>query len=339
MIDYLNRGFLAPFFILAFALLLSCKSNPNQSGGKGSENVDICDNLDTLNVILAYDTTNGELYSCRAELLYEKKDYVNALYDIQMAMQLKGNNVEDLLLLADVYWGLGNPNQARLSLNYAESLDNTNYEVYYALGKHFYLLENYELSRNYLLKSIQLEPANPYSYSLLGEIDLSRGDTTSAINYFYRAVQVDNSFFPAYMQLATVNLVQNTPLTPRYLENALSINDKSNDAYYMLGVYYQQNGQFRKAVENYSKLYELNPEYVLASYNAGYIYLAELNVFDTAIIWFDRAIAVDSNFYDAIYNRSYSYELLGNTAKADSGYRYLLKIKPDYELAKQRLKR
>ena len=151
MINYSNRGFLAPFFFLALALLISCKSNTNQPGGNNSESVDICDNLDTLNVILAYDTTNGELYSCRAELLYEKNDYVNALYDIQMAMQLKGNNVEDLLLLADVYWGLGNPNQARLTLNYAESLDNTDYEVYYALGKHFYLLENYQELDNYFL--------------------------------------------------------------------------------------------------------------------------------------------------------------------------------------------
>lgn len=317
---------------------ISCNSKDNTDKNTEATNaVDLCNNLDSLNIVLETDTTNGELYSCRAQLLYDKGDFVNALYDIQYAMQYKGNNIPDLLLLADVYWGLGNSSLARQAIGVAESIDDKDYTVYYALGRHFYLTQVFELSKGYLRRSIELEPNNPYAFSLLGEIELAEGDTVAAINDLHRAIQVDNNFYPAYMQLATINLVQNTTLTPQYLYNALNINPNSTEAIYMLGVYNQQNEIFDEAIVNYKKVYDLDSLFILACYNLGYIYLAEKNVFDSAYIWFDKAVNIDTTYCDAIYNRAYSMELLGNVEDAEKEYRRVLRLDSTHQLAKSRL--
>lgn len=317
---------------------ISCNSKDNTDKNTEATNaVDLCNNLDSLNIVLETDTTNGELYSCRAQLLYDKGDFVNALYDIQYAMQYKGNNIPDLLLLADVYWGLGNSSLARQAIGVAESIDDKDYTVYYALGRHFYLTQVFELSKGYLRRSIELEPNNPYAFSLLGEIELAEGDTVAAINDLHRAIQVDNNFYPAYMQLATINLVQNTTLTPQYLYNALNINPNSTEAIYMLGVYNQQNEIFDEAIVNYKKVYDLDSLFILACYNLGYIYLAEKNVFDSAYIWLDKAVNIDTTYCDAIYNRAYSMELLGNVEDAEKEYRRVLRLDSTHQLAKSRL--
>lgn len=315
---------------------ISC-NNKTDKNTEATNAVDLCNNLDSLNIVLETDTTNGELYSCRAQLLYDKGDFVNALYDIQYAMQYKGNNIPDLLLLADVYWGLGNSSLARQAIGVAESIDDKDYTVYYALGRHFYLTQVFELSKGYLRRSIELEPNNPYAFSLLGEIELAEGDTVAAINDLHRAIQVDNNFYPAYMQLATINLVQNTTLTPQYLYNALNINPNSTEAIYMLGVYNQQNEIFDEAIVNYKKVYDLDSLFILACYNLGYIYLAEKNVFDSAYIWFDKAVNIDTTYCDAIYNRAYSMELLGNVEDAKKEYRRVLRLDSTHQLAKSRL--
>lgn len=317
---------------------ISCNSKDNTDKNTEATNaVDLCNNLDSLNIVLETDTTNGELYSCRAQLLYDKGDFVNALYDIQYAMQYKGNNIPDLLLLADVYWGLGNSSLARQAIGVAESIDDKDYTVYYALGRHFYLTQVFELSKGYLRRSIELEPNNPYAFSLLGEIELAEGDTVAAINDLHRAIQVDNNFYPAYMQLATINLVQNTTLTPQYLYNALNINPNSTEAIYMLGVYNQQNEIFDEAIVNYKRVYDLDSLFILACYNLGYIYLAEKNVFDSAYIWFDKAVNIDTTYCDAIYNRAYSMELLGNVEDAEKEYCRVLRLDSTHQLAKSRL--
>ncbi len=340
MNNQLKFNSLILLIVVALGLSLFACDNKKSSVvvSEVEQDFDICYNLDSLNVVLEHDTTNGELYSCRAKLLYDKGDFVNALYDIQFAMQNKGNNIPDLLLLADVYWGLGNSGLARKALGVAESIDNRDYTVYYALGRHFYLSNVFELSKGYLNKSIDLEPNNPHAFSLLGEIELMEGDTAAAINDLHRAIQIDNDFYPAYMQLATINLVQNTNLTPQYLNNALAINANSTEAIYMMGVYYQQNLLFDEALKKYTKVYDIDSMFALACYNAGYIYLAEKNVFDSALIWFDRVVAIDTANCDAIYNRAYTMELLGNEQEAQKEYKRVLKINPDYKLAQKRLR-
>ena len=340
LIDFSRRGVgtPAPFFLFLLLILffLISFSSCSHKSEKVSD-VDICNNLDSLNSAIARDSTNGQLYSCRAKLLYDKGDFLKSLYDISMALHLNGNNTPDLLLQSDIYFVMKDADLAQKSLMTALSLDENDYSVYYALGKHFYLLKNYELSKGYLNKSIQLQPVNPYSLCLLGEINLADSDTNAAINNFHRAIQVEKNYYPAYMQLATVSLIQNSSLTPQYLQDAININHESCDAIYMMGVYYQQNKFYRKAINYYTQVFIKRPDYKMASYNAGYIYLVELNVFDTAVVWFNRAIAVDTTFYDAYYNRAYALQLEGKISAAQTEYKKLLAKKPDYSLARKRL--
>ena len=325
--------------VLCLSLIIICVSHGCNKTKPATQpaGVDICNNMDSLNAAIAKDTTNGYLYSCRAQLFYIEQNYINALFDIEAAMKIKGNNTDDLLLLSDVYFALGNNNHALQSLMIAKDLDKENYKVPFGLGKHFYLTGQMELAKGYLAQSVEMNPDNTESYNLLGEISLSEGDTAKAIEYLHKAIQFDSKYYPPFIQLATISMNTEPDLAPQYLRSAISIDSTRYEAYLLLGVFMQEKGNFDEALDLYEKTVQLNRNLAIAHYNMGYIYLTEKQQFDSAYISFDAAVAIDSTYIDARYNRAYTLQLMGRKEEALQQYREILQHNPDYILAKERV--
>jgi tetratricopeptide (TPR) repeat protein len=64
-----------------------------------------------------------------------------------------------------------------------------------------------------------------------------------------------------------------------------------------------------------------------------------LGVYDVAIRYFSKAIEADPGYYEAYYNRGYSFELLGDVMNARNDYKTSLRIRPDYQLSIEALNR
>ena len=108
---------------------------------------------------------------------------------------------------------------------------------------------------------------------------------------------------------------------------------------HLLGLFYQQNGQFRAALNTYARLIEIAPWYFHAWYNTGYIHMVYLQQFDSAAFYFNEVVNLVPEYTDAIYNLGYAYELAGDFTEARKMYRRVLALHPDYVLAIQGIQR
>jgi tetratricopeptide (TPR) repeat protein len=119
----------------------------------------------------------------------------------------------------------------------------------------------------------------------------------------------------------------------------LNIRPQSKEAIYMLGLFFQENGQFDKAIATYQNLGKVDTAFREVPYNIGYIYLVYLKDFPRAIPYFTESLKLDPDYYQAYYNRGYAYELMGDYKNAYIDYQKSLKIKVNYDKAVDGLNR
>jgi TolB-like protein len=98
---------------------------------------------------------------------------------------------------------------------------------------------------------------------------------------YHEALQYDSKFAQAYTGLARVFWDKHyweTYFSENFLDSvliladiALSYNDQLEEAYYVRGEYYRQNGEASKALDNYDKALKINPNYAAAYDKKGYL--------------------------------------------------------------------
>jgi TolB-like protein len=103
----------------------------------------------------------------------------------------------------------------------------------------------------------------------------------NAVTFYKTALVIDPSYAKAYTGLARAYYDRyhwETYFKENYLdsmlvltENALSIDDQLDEAYYLKGRYYQENGQFQKALDNYDIALKINPNYYAAYEGKGWV--------------------------------------------------------------------
>ncbi len=79
---------------------------------------------------------------------------------------------------------------------------------------------------------------------------------------------------------------------------------------------YQDKGQWDKAIAEYNKAIELNPEYAEAYYNRGTAYAQGKGQFDQAISDFTKAIELNPKHAKAYNNRGITYYKLDQSDHA-----------------------
>lgn len=105
------------------------------------------------------------------------------------------------------------------------------------------------------------------------------------------------------------------------------------------GVLRMREGQYDKALEDYSEATTLMPDLGAAYLNEGaaHIYLKD---FDSAIAPLNRAIQLESaDLFAAHYNRAIARENTGDVAGAYDDFQKSLELKPGWELAERQLTR
>jgi tetratricopeptide (TPR) repeat protein len=201
------------------------------------------------------------------------------------------------------------------------------------LAKLNLVIKEYPATFEYVKKALNVDPVNPRAYFIRAIALLEKGDTVRAADDLKKAVDQDQEFFDAYLELGELYSIKKDKMAADYLRNALNIRPESKEALYLLGMFYQENNQFDKALETYAILEKVDTTFKNAPYNTGYIYLVYLNDFQKAALFFSRAILKDPGYVEAYYNRGYAYELSDQINKAYSDYKMTLKLKTNYQKA------
>jgi tetratricopeptide (TPR) repeat protein len=86
------------------------------------------------------------------------------------------------------------------------------------------------------------------------------------------------------------------------------------------GFIYSQKGQYDKAISDYNKALEINPNYVEAYNNRANIYYKQ-GQYDKAISDYNKAIEINTSFSYAYNNRGNVYSMIGQYDKACPDYK------------------
>lgn len=331
----MNKKNLLSVIIAAFIgiSLFSCGGSGNKKIEAAVVSDSISPEIAALNAKIKADPNNPDLYNQRASLLVTLKKTDEALADIRMALNIDSSKAVYFLTLSDIYFAMGKVKKCQQSLEKSMSLEpeNDSADLKYAeLNLYF---RDYKKTLEYIGKALETDKINARAYFMKGITHKEMGDTAKAVASFQTAVDQDPEYYHAYIQLGVLYATRNNPLAADYYKNALKQNPNSIEARYGLGMYYQENEEYNKAISEYDSILRIEPKYKQAHYNLGYIHLVYLKVYSQAVKHFTMAIDCDAKYAEAYYNRGYSYELMGDIMNAKTDYTRAIDIRPNYERA------
>jgi protein O-mannosyl-transferase len=114
----------------------------------------------------------------------------------------------------------------------------------------------------------------------------------------------------------------------KLFDHALKVTDYNWFTYSARGAAYNNLGNSRQAIDDFSRAIEIKPDYIYAYYNRGVAY-SNLGNYKQAINDYDRAIEINPSYALTYNNRGAAYSRLGNYKQAIEDYGKAIEIKPD----------
>ena len=321
----MKRVFLAA---ACFLMLASC-SESGDKNTKTEENP----NVEAVTEKVVADTLDMEGYINRARWLLANQQVGNAIRDINSALSIDNKNIDALLVLADIYYALGDQNNIMMTLNKATEIAPFDSRPVLKLAELSFLQGNVNMANAYIDKALELNGINPQAYYMRGIICMSKNDTVQALKQFMKARNQDDTFIDPVMQIASIYAAQRNPMAKDFYTLAIEMAPDNWGTYYDLAMYLQDNGSPDKALEIYDTLDARVPGNYQILFNKGYVNLVYLFEYDKAIENFDKALEIDPKSVDALLNKGVAYEQKGNYKQAKSIYLQILRDNPNYQLA------
>jgi len=293
--------------------------------------------LKNVNLDLVQDPNNSTLYTKRAKVYLELKQFNEALNDAKLAIKIDSTLAENYLTLVDVYFSMNNTRLAKENLLVMEKRFPDNEKAFLKLAELYFLVKQYQESITYINKSLKLDESQARAYHLKGNVYSESGDTSKAISSFQTAIEQDNTYADAYYDLGVIYASRKNPLAFDYYANTLRVNPNHDQARYARAMLFQDLGQYDEAIEEYQAVIAKNSSCDQCQYNLGAIYLEVKKDYQKAIELFSKAIELNPNYIEAYFARGFTYYQLKNKASAKADYKMCLKLEPNYEMAIQGL--
>ena len=331
-----------PFITVSLLMAFySCNNKKNESDSKNSvvDSSSANKAITELTQQITANPSDAALFFKRAKAYEADKNLVSSYDDLEKAIQLDSNKTEYLMFMSDVSFRLNKIKNAKACLEKARGMDSGNYDAALRLSEIYLYVRQNAISILYADTVLDKQPDNGKALLLKGFNLKEKGDTTGAIKVFQKAVEYDQQFFEAYMQLGILFQSKNDKLALDYFNNALRIKPNAEDALYGRGLWYQDHNEINKAIQDYTSIIQINPANKNAHFNLGYIHQSILKVYDEATKHYTRAIEADPTYVEAYYNRGVCYETVGNISMARLDYEKAIELRPDYNPAKEGLAR
>ena len=322
-------------FLLIFAgiMISSCnRQGGDQKTDETGQELTVSD-IDELTALIREDSSDALLFEKRAQAYLAQRDHNLAMRDMLQAIQLDPDNARYMLTLSDIYMSMGLLDNCIESLDRALRLEPENVESMLKLSEINFILKKYKEALEYADMAIAVEKINPLPYFMKGYIFAEAGDTIGAITNYLEAIDKDQAYYDAFIQLGLIYSTAGNTLAIDYFNNALNVEPQSTEALYALAMFYQEAGDAENAIAAYSRLLVVDPENVYGHYNLGYVNLVMVGDFEQAVAYFERAEQLKPDYFEAIYNKGYCYELLGDLQAARDAYNAVLEIEVNYEKA------
>ncbi len=325
--------------LMSILLLVSCSENKTNNKVKEenkSQEVSASNKseVDVLTESIAVDSLNSDLYIQRARVNLANEKIGSAIKDINTALSIDRKNIDAHLVLADIYYALGDDDNILLTLNKACEYAPLDPRPIVKLSELSFLQGNANLANAYIDKALELDRFNPRAYFMRAMIALSVNDTAVAMKNFMTARIQDESFVEPKIQIAHIYAAQNDTVAAKaFFEEAISEVPDDLSLKYEYALYLQDNGYPEQAILYYDTLLNAIPNHPDCIYNKGYINLVYLGDNEEALRCFNEVLEINPKSVNALFNKGRTYEQMGDYINAKSIYLQILKSYPDYQLA------
>ncbi len=327
--------------LLGGLLLASCSENVQVNKAKEVDNniktqEVVAENqsyVDDIDKAIAEDSLNVNLYIQRATMNLANEQVSSAIKDINTALSIDRKNIDALLVLADIYYALGDEDNILLTLNKACEYSPLDSRPIVKLSELSFLQGNAQLANAYIDKALELDRFNPRAYFMRGMIALSANDTVVALKNFMTARVQKDDFIEPKVQIAHIYAAQGDTIAKAFFEEAIASSPEDYTLYYDYAMYLQDNGFPETAITYYDKLLEVMPNNPNFIYNKGYVYLVYIGDNEKALDCFNTVLELDPTSINALFNKGRTYEQMGDYINAKKIYHQILRNYPDYQLA------
>lgn len=332
-----------PISIIGFAFLVlfaSCGGNGKKQEINKADTTTVKTpaELTELNTQLLANPDNSDLLNKRAKYYFKKNDFNSSMTDISKALKIDSTKSDYYITLSNIYFITNQTGKSKAALEKSIKLNDKNIDAILKLAELYLYVKKNKESIEYINKALMIDKFNAKGYFMKGMNFKEMHDTAKAISSMQTAVEQDQKYYNAYIQLGLLCAAKHNPLASQYYKNALQINPKSTEAYYDLGKYYQDEAKWDNALETYSTLLKVNPQYKYACYNMGVIYFSALKKYPEAVEHYTQAITIEPKYVEAYFARGLCYQAMGNKKKAKDDYNSCFALVPDYEPAIAALK-
>ncbi len=315
--------------LLILFLLASCNNDDSNK----------VDSIESLSIKLENDPHNLVLLENRKALYLAQNNNVKAIADLQHCINIAPDSSKYYIELADLFMENGKANNTLALLEKAAKVNPNDANIWNKVAEIYLLYKKYNEVIKFSNKALSLDKYNDKAFFIKGYAFKELENYDAAIKNFQQCLNNNPNNYNANIELGSIYSKQKNDLAITYYNNAIKLDTSAINAYYNLGLYYQNNDYLNEAISTYNVIIEIDSMFPNSYYNIGYIYLELLKVPDMAVYNFTKAIEANPYYKEAYFNRALCFEEVGNVMQAHKDYKKALTIDPEYESAIEALNR
>lgn len=323
-------------------VLFSC-NEPNATQNENVAEAEV--NSDTLSLVqsisnqIRQDPKNPDLYIQRAQAHLSENMFMLALEDVERALSADSAVAAYHALKGEIHYLNKAPEKAVESFETALELDPENTDALLKMAEIKLLLRQYQQCFDLANAALRVNEQLYMAYFIKGYAHFELGDSTLFVSSVQTALELNPEFFDGYTMLGAYYASLGDDIAIDYYNSALDLRPGHPEALYGKAIHLQNTGRTEEAVEIYQQMIDIDEESLFAWYNQGYILLEVDSQPTAAIPFFEKAVEINPNYVDAIYNIGLSYERLNQPQVAVGYYQRALEVDPQYDLAAMGMER
>ena len=325
---------------VVFVAAVACEETPKPETVEVKEtNSELIDSLGWINQQIIDSPNNPELYMNKAQFFLNKGELQQAMDEADRAISIDSNQSAYYTFKADALYDANELLDAKEMYLKVISIDEKNINANMKMAWVSLIAGLHEESFVYCNEVLKVNQYLPEPYYVKGLCYKEMGNFKLAVSNFRTAAEQDNDYLEAWLQLGYMYDAAEDTLAGAFYENALRIDSNNMDALYAFGMHLQNWGLSNEAIDQYQHMIRVDNHSHDAYYNIGYVYLEQVQDYDSAIKYYDKVVGMNPYNFKGYYNRGLAFERNANTDRAKADFAKTLELKPDYTPAAKAMSR
>jgi tetratricopeptide (TPR) repeat protein len=217
----------------------------------------------------------------RAILLADNGQAEDSIRELGTLIRERKDFTPASIYLSQTLMALGRIDEAVRALDEGVRDNPANYALLSTFGTLLVLARQDDRAEEILQKAIAVVDFDPDAWNNLGGIRMRKGDLEKALDCFGRAVSLDASFVPAYLNIGGAHMAlyfgrgrnpDELALAVKNFRRAVDLEPGSNPALRGLGAALMNSGNVDEAIAAWEKAVAADPQDDFSTYNLGAAY-------------------------------------------------------------------